>query len=227
MPQVVQAGTVTTTSTTDQTPAQLYLAGNQDFIIPIVFPDYKVQYFDGYEDQVLGIKIRIPAQKISDLGHAGVLIINGKSGLTKYYEYGRYPGPGPAGIVQPGRNIPDAVLKDGMITESSLKKTLRHIAKWHGKEGSTSAAILRGNVFDKALAWLHAKEAENTNSKRQEYDLGNHNCMTFVADLVEHLGLKSPFRSRVVVPSTYIEKFQLSNPDIEYFYSIDTLNISE
>mgnify|MGYP007019933133 CR=1 FL=1 len=28
--------------------------------------------------------------KIGNLGHAGVLLIDNKTGVTKYYEYGRY-----------------------------------------------------------------------------------------------------------------------------------------
>ena len=68
-----------------------------DTVIPIVFPDYLIALntprtkvdilpwvdFDSFW---------IPAtkSKVAELGHAGVLFINGTSGKTKYYEYGRY-----------------------------------------------------------------------------------------------------------------------------------------
>lgn len=224
-PQAVPVGSVTTTPSKDQSPAQVYLAGQEDFVIPMVFPDYKI-HIDGPEANLFGYKIKIPSQKAPYLGHAGVLLINGKTGLSKYYEYGRYPGPGPAGRTHPGR-IPDVTLKGGMVVESSLKKTLRTISSAHGQSGRISGVVLRGKVFDQALAWLKAKEAENANPKRKEYDLGNHNCMTFVADLVDHVDLDSPFRTRVVVPSAYMEQFQLSEIDLDYDYATDTLEITD
>lgn len=74
----------------------------KDLLIPIVFPDYiitvetpparikKPDYLP-YVD-IFPNEVRVPhtKNKLSDLGHAGVLFINGKTGVTKYYEYGRY-----------------------------------------------------------------------------------------------------------------------------------------
>jgi hypothetical protein len=222
-PQAVKVGSVATTPSEDQSPAQLYLAGQEDFVIPMIFPDYLIQV-DGYESEVLGYKIKIPGQKAPYLGHAGVLIINAKSGLTKYYEYGRYPGPGPLGRTRSGR-IPDISLKGGMIVESSLKQTLRVISKDHGQSGRISGVVLRGKVFEQALTWLEAKIAENNNLKRKEYELFTHNCMTFVADLVDHIGLESPYRPPAVVPSTYMEQFQFGRTDLEYDFANDSLEI--
>ncbi|MGP0170264.1 hypothetical protein ACSVIJ_00125 [Pseudomonas sp. NCHU5208] len=218
----IPLGTVKTTPAQDQSPAQLYLVGQEDFVIPVVFPDYLI-HIDGYEAEIFGRKITIPAQKAPYLGHAGVLIVNGKTGLTKYYEYGRY---GPNGKTRSGR-IPDVALKGGMITESSLKKTLRVVSANHGQSGRIAGVVLRGQIFDQALAWLKAKEAENADPERQPYDLGNHNCMTFVADLVDHIGLDSPFRPPVVIPSAYMKQFQFSNPDLEYDYASDNLELSD
>jgi len=66
-----------------------------DIVIPIVFPDYKINV----EVQKTKVDVfpwvefdnfSIPSykDKISNLGHAVVLFINGKNGITKYYEYG-------------------------------------------------------------------------------------------------------------------------------------------
>ncbi|MNZ51948.1 hypothetical protein D3C78_697800 [compost metagenome] len=223
--QTLKLGTIATTPTEDRSPVQFYLSGEDDLVIPLVFPDYQI-HIDGYEAEFFGRRIKIPSQKAPYLGHAGVLIINGKTGLTKYYEYGRYPGPGPAGRTRSGR-IPDVALKGGMIVESSLLKTLRTISVAHGQKGRISGVVLRGKVFDQAISWLKSKEAGNLDLNRKEYDLGNHNCMTFVADLVDYIGLESPFRPPVVVPSAYIEQFQLSMPDLEYNYRTDTLEVSD
>ncbi|WXL25695.1 DUF6695 family protein [Ectopseudomonas mendocina] len=225
MAQAAQVTTVTTTPATDVAPVQIYLAGDSDYIIPVVFPDYKI-HIDGYQGTFFGQKIEIPGGKAPYLGHAGVLIINGKTGQSKYYEYGRYPGPGPAGRVRIGR-IPDVRLKGGAITESSLKKTLRHISTVHGQSGNITGVVLRGHVYEEALAWLNAKADENANNQRKEYDLGNHNCITFATDLAEAVGFSIPFRTRIVVPSAYMYQFQFSEPDLDYIFSTDTLEINE
>jgi hypothetical protein len=45
----------------------------------LVFPDYKIS---------------TPIGKVGGLGHAGGLMIDNKTGATKYYEYGRYDSEG-------------------------------------------------------------------------------------------------------------------------------------
>ncbi len=63
----------------------------KDLVIPIVFPDYKITVeiqrtkvdiipwvdFDNFTTPRL-------KEKVSNLGHAGVLFVNGKNGVTKY-----------------------------------------------------------------------------------------------------------------------------------------------
>lgn len=65
--------------------------------IYIAFPDYKIS---------------TPLGKVGNLGHAGVLLINNKTGGTKYYEYGRYDAEN-KGIVRT-ISVPDVKIgKDG------------------------------------------------------------------------------------------------------------------
>ncbi|CAI8736803.1 hypothetical protein [Pseudomonas serbica] len=221
-----QVFTIATTPVADVALVQIYVVSDLDYVIPLVFPDYKIR-IDGYQATLFGRKLTIPDVSAPYLGHAGVLIINGKNGQSKYYEYGRYPGPGPAGRVRVG-NIPDVVLNDGgAITESSFKKTLRHISSKHGQSGDITGVVLRGAVYDKALSWLKEKEAENTKATRKEYDLGNHNCITFATDLAEAVGFSIPRRFLAVVPTTYMMQFQISEPDLDYTFATDTLEITE
>jgi hypothetical protein len=224
MGQAAQVTIVATTPVADVAPIKIYLVGDQDYVMPLVFPDYKI-YIDGYQTTVFGRKIEIPGGSAPFLGHAGVLIINGKTGHAQYYEYGRYPGSGPAGRVRHGQ-IPDVVLKGGAITESSLKKTLRSITVKHGQSGNITGVVLRGLVFDKALAWLKNKELENAKDTRLAYDLGNNNCITFATDLAEAVGFSIPFRTRVVVPTAYMAQFQFSEPDLDYIFATDKLEIT-
>ena len=216
MPQAVKLATVATTPAKDKTPVQIYLVSDHDFVIPVVFPDYKIHV------EALGI-----SHKFSDLGHAGVLIVNGKTGLTKYGEYGRYEGAGPPGIVRL-RPVPNVTIKGGAITESSLKKTLRSMSSAYGQSSNVSGVVLRGAAFSQAEAWLKNKEKDNDNMNREPYSIRSHNCMTFVADLVDSLDLGAPKRSYfAVIPKDYMEDFQETKPDLDYTFSNDTLEIKD
>ena len=226
MPQAVQVTTVATTPAADVSPIQVYLTADNDFLIPLVFPQFEIHVMDDYKDTWFGQKIKIEFPKAPYLGHAGVLLINGKTGVSKYYEYGRYKGPGPAGRVQKG-NTPDVKIVAGHITESSLKKTLRQISIAHGQSGNIKGVVLRGDVYANALAWLDAKFAENNDKTRKAYDLGNHNCVTFAAELAESVGFSAPFRSRAVAPTLYMTQFQLSEIDLDYYFADDKLEIDE
>jgi len=72
----------------------------KDILIPIVFPEYKITVEIPRQEVDLlpwinfdNFTLPTFSQRISNLGHAGILIVNGTSGLTKYYEYGRYDYP--------------------------------------------------------------------------------------------------------------------------------------
>ncbi|MGF1461707.1 MAG: hypothetical protein ACFB2Z_00795 [Maricaulaceae bacterium] len=62
-----------------------------DAVIPMVFPDYKIVVKNSLftEDSWAWNDIEFDI-KLNHLGHAGVLLIRGKDGFTKYYEYGRF-----------------------------------------------------------------------------------------------------------------------------------------
>ncbi|MBF4269714.1 hypothetical protein EAY71_22905, partial [Vibrio anguillarum] len=118
--------TVSSTPVTDVTPYEIYVSGIEDFLIPIVFPDYEILVASEQTFDLFGLDITTPKVKAPYLGHAGVILINGETGVTRYYEYGRYPNrasdiPGNVRKV----SIPNVKLINGLITESSLKKTLK------------------------------------------------------------------------------------------------------
>ncbi len=104
-----------------------------DIVIPIVFPDYLISVhtqrarlsmpdlLPGFD--ILPDDIEIPGteNKLPELGHAGVLLINGARGTTKYYEYGRYNGP--LGMVRK-LSIRDVEIQTRHPTKASLSYTL-------------------------------------------------------------------------------------------------------
>lgn len=137
--------------------------------IIIAFPDYKIS---------------TPVGKIGGLGHAGVLLIDNKTGYTKYYEYGRYDKEG-KGIV---RNIPVSNVKmgkDGMPTQKSLDKVMKQISDKAGHEGKIEGAYVKSDKFKEMNDYAKGKMSENSNPDREEYNLMNNNCGTFAEDVVK------------------------------------------
>ena len=137
--------------------------------IYIAFPDYKIS---------------TPIGKIGNLGHAGVLLIDNKTGVTKYYEYGRYDKEG-KGIVRTFA-VPDVKMgQDKKPTLESLNKTLSIISEQAGHAGRIEGAYIESDKFKEMKTYAESKIAENSNPKRKEYSLRNNNCGTFAADVLK------------------------------------------
>ncbi|ANT68946.1 hypothetical protein TK34_16595 [Aeromonas hydrophila] len=206
--------TVLTTPLENLFITDIRLDTDRDFLIPLIFTSYRIAVRGDFG--------------IYYLGHAGVLLVNGTTGQTRYYEYGRYADPKAVkpGIVRGGVKQPVS-LDSGMITESSFKSILNEISKSHGQSGNIAGVVMRGYFYEKAIDWINQKRRENHSPNKKAYDLLNHNCMTFVIDLAEHLGLDTYWRPPIVVPTLYAEQFQLQHTDLDYDFKNDILEVSE
>lgn len=172
-----------------------------DVIIPIVFPDYKIS---------------TPIGKIGDLGHAGVLLIQGGSGLTKYYEYGRYDAAG-KGLVRK-RTVPDVKIDKatGKPTETSLAKTLQSISDQAGHKTRISGAYIEvSGGFLKAKVYADDRLKENSDPKRDEYGLFGNNCGTFMKETAAAAGADMPWQIDPR-PNSYIEEIRDKYTDLDY-----------
>ena len=128
------------------------------------------------------------------LGHSGVLLIDNKSGLTKYYEYGRYPTEdGTKGLV---RNVAvlDVVMgTDGMPTQESLNKVLSKISEQSGHSGDINGAYIKSDKFKKMNDYAKEKLNESNAGKtgykkdREPYTLTGNNCATFASDVLKKI----------------------------------------
>jgi RHS repeat-associated protein len=147
-----------------------YVDPNGKDAIPIVFKDYKISAF--------GVKW-------SGLGHAGILLIENKTGVTKYYEYGRYDKEG-KGIVRQ-ITVSDVVLdkKTGMPTTESLTKVLGQISKATGQGGDITGTYVKNDNFKEMNTYAQDQKAENANPNREKYSLTGNNCGTFVKETLE------------------------------------------
>jgi len=194
-----------------------------DIVIPIVFPDYRilVNLLKQEVDLIPYVafdNFTIPdyKDKLSNLGHAGVLFINGKSGLTKYFEYGRYDPPANLGLVQKIRNLPDAVINEGKVELSSLKKVLKKISRVSGQSGRISGVYIEvENKFDSMLEYAQLRKSQNASPNRKPYDLLLNSCIHFVKDVTARAGVENPWMIDPR-PNSYIGEFRDDYLDLDF-----------
>lgn len=181
--------------------------GYKDQALLIVYPDYPIDTdsWYGYTEQV---------------GHAGVLLIK-HTGLTKYYEFGRYKPAGKRGMVR-NKKISDVqISSDGSIVKSTLKKVLRELARKSGKKTRIRAARFIQMNFDDMLAYAKKQQPE--------YDILSFNCGIY-AETVILKGNPRVDRPSILIPAPnnivdeYIEE---GNAEITYSYNSDTILIGE
>lgn len=192
----------------------------KDFAIPIVFPDYRIAVNTpsipiDLPGRWLDFKIPATKNKVPDLGHAGILFVNGVNGLTRYYEYGRYD-PAALGLVEK-RGVPDVKLQNGLPTAASLANTLRAISRVAGQNGRIAAAFiaLPAGAFARMDTKAIQRKAQNTNPRREPYALLTNSCLHFAKEVAEAGGAAMP---GVLDPRPvgYIDKVRAQHPDLDY-----------
>jgi hypothetical protein len=201
-----------------------------DVAIPIVFPDYRIAVdikpttIDIFPDWTWD-NFTTPAYKDrwEGLGHAGVFFINGKTGLTKYFEYGRYDAAG-LGKVQK-HSIPDALIRDGKVAQSSLVKPLHRIAVAAGHSGRIQGVYIEvEGGFPLMLKYAELRMSQNSNPARAPYDLLTNSCVHFAKDVVAAAGIETPWLLDPR-PNSYIGEFRDDYPDLDYNPRTRELNI--
>ncbi len=178
--------------------------------ILIVFPNYKVD-----------TETRLGKQP---LGHAGVLLIDNKTGYTKYYEYGRYQtDDGTKGKVRTIA-VPNVVIgEDGKPTQESLNKVLGRISEKAGQGGAIEGAYVEGD-FTKMNDYAQEKLKESNpqykeyDKDRKPYSLTGNNCGTFGCDVLKQdsdAKKKAPWIFNPT-PNNIAEEYQDNFPAVNY-----------
>lgn len=188
----------------------------RDRVVAIVFPHKPID--------VPGLG-RVP-----EIGHAGVLLINGTTGLTKYFDYGRYGGP--IGVVRNLR-IPNVTMNSGEPTDSSMKVTLRALAADAGeKTPLRCVSFLAENKFSTGLDHCQGRLNQNNDPTRPPYSILTNNCVSFTDETVKlcvttwarmNMPLYNPIPHAYIVA---IQTFSRLVPDArnyDYDFTSDTL----
>ncbi|MDY6919613.1 MAG: hypothetical protein SV765_05300 [Pseudomonadota bacterium] len=205
-----------------------------DLVIPVVFPDYLIavntpkKSFE-IPDLIPGVdllpdRVVIPEtrNKVPELGHAGVLFIDGAKGTTKYYEYGRYA---PGGIVRKLtiRNV--QISAGGHPTKASLSYTLSQISAKAGQNGRISGAYIEvPGKYQAMLAYATKRQRENSNPARKPYDLFSNSCNHFMKGVMEAAAVNLPGMIDPR-PNSYIEEIRDLHRDLDYTKSSNHLQV--
>jgi hypothetical protein len=150
------------------------------------------------------------------LGHAGILFFNGQSGVTKYYEYGRYD-PAALGLVRK-QSVPDVRFgADGRPKAASMSAVLAKISRLSGQNGKIVGAYIEldAGAYDRMLKYANTQMALNSSSTRPPYELLSHSCMHFMKDTAKAGGAAMP----MVIdprPAGYIDRVRGDFPDLDF-----------
>ena len=201
---------------------------NKDLAIPIVFPDYLIMVetpaINVHVPDVLPVvdilpgRIKIPSskQKLPFLGHAGILFIEGKTGFTKYYEYGRYD-PAAKGLVRKQSLADVKIGNNGRPTKVSLQKVLGEISLKSGQHGKIAGAYIEldAGSFIKMLAYANTRMKNNIDPNRPSYELLSNSCLHFMKGVAEAGGVYMP---AVIAPQPagYIVQVRLQRNDLDF-----------
>ena len=147
------------------------------------------------------------ANGIPFTGHAGVLLIDNKTGITKYYEYGRYDKDN-IGIVRTV-TVPNVDIgKDGKPTIESLNKVMQCLSENSGAGGEIEGAYIISDKFKEMNDFAKNRMNENNDPNRKKYSIWSNNCATFAEDVITQD--KSVDRPWIVVnsPINIVDEYQ-------------------
>lgn len=197
----------------------------QDFVVAIVFPEQPIQvqtertiraalpdWMEGAALDALELfgakRTDSGSLKANFLGHAAVAFANGRTGLTRYWEYGRYD-PAQRGICQNVR-VPDLeITSDYEATPDSLNKLFARVSESSGAGTRVSAALCRVEVGTHMKLEQYCRRVDhNTRNKTaEEYKVLSNSCLHFMRRVMEEAGLDTP-RIWDPRPASYIAALQ-------------------
>jgi RHS repeat-associated protein len=176
----------------------------------ITYPEYRAK--------VSLNKIGINASIHVPSGHAGILLIDNKTGTTKYYEYGRYDKAERGLVHKNAHPLPSVKIgPDGHATDASLVPVLAQLSRDHGDGGRIEAAYIQSDKFKEMNDYANKKFLENDDSHRKDYSVYTHNCATFASDVVQQDESVSKPTIIIPTPVNAVDEYQEEgNRKIEY-----------
>src|SRR6056297_134912 len=133
--------------------------------------------------------------RVLGIGHAGVVIINGETGQTRYYEYGRYGGP--FGQVREA-TVADVSLEDYCNPSSvSLHTLSRELTRTNGGPYAYEAAYIKlpDGAYEQMEAFAEGRKAAVAARTAAAYNINDNHCFTFALEVAQAGGANADVSS--------------------------------
>jgi RHS repeat-associated protein len=147
------------------------------------------------------------ANGIPFTGHAGVLLIDNKTGYTKYYEYGRYDKEN-KGLVRTVTISNVVIGEDGRPTTESLNKVMQQLSDKSGNKGDIEGAYIISDKFKEMNDYAKGKMSENSDPDRKPYSITGNNCATFAEDVITQDKSVDKPSSIINSPRNIVDEYQ-------------------
>ncbi len=144
----------------------MYIDPDGEDAICLVYPNYNIGFHG----------ISIPG-----LGHAGILLIDNKTGNTTYFSFGRYSNDA-KGVVKKIENIGKVTFdKNGVATEESLSPIFKKLSEADGQKSWIKGVYIKSDKYQEMVNFADKeKKKSDTDSKdRNEYSIWGYNCGHF------------------------------------------------
>jgi RHS repeat-associated protein len=159
-------------------------------------------------------KVGTPLGRLPYLGHAGIVLIDNKTGATRYYEYGRYDAAQKGIVVR--RTVPDVVMGEkGSPTQESMARLLKAVSEKGGKGSAIEGAYIKNDNYKQMVDKAEARKSENDDPNRKPYGNVQNNCYSFACEIAESGGASTPL-SIIDWPNQSIGDLQRQNPSVRF-----------
>jgi RHS repeat-associated protein len=176
-------------------------------------------------------RIGVSGKGVPGIGHAGVLLIDNKSGEVKYYDFGRY-GKNDKGIVRNDKTLGIKLDQiplgsDGKLDQTAISDRLKTISESVGKGSLISGAYIESDKYKEMNEYANGLfEETNSSSSDDTYDKITNNCATFASDVIKQdqnvNGAPDPW---VFMPIHFSAWYQTFYPSVYYDNTNDKYDI--
>lgn len=133
--------------------------------------------------------------RVLGLGHAGIAMINGRSGEVAYYEYGRYD-PAQFGRVRTVPAIGAVTMQfgeDGNPTSDSFVQLMSALTRTNGGPYAFEAVYIKlsNGAFDVMKEFSNDRKTDVRERRAEAYDVAGNHCFTFATEVAESAGVNA------------------------------------
>lgn len=132
---------------------------------------------------------------VEGLGHAGIAMIDGRSGAVRYYEYGRYDAAGFGQVRQVAAVSAITISFDertGNPTADSLAQLAAALTRTNGGPYAVEAVYVKlaNGAFDAMKDFADRRMAEVRSRSARPYNVASNHCFTFATEVAAAAGVR-------------------------------------